>query len=430
MVFQTTLKSKSVTLNSPENKAPSYLKYLPYAVFISWVILSFAYTLSPALLSISLILLCIPGLLMFRHTPLSRSEKLLMLVFVLYYAGSLISLFYSLNQSEAIRKLVLKLPVLFFPLILISMKLCSAEIKSRMTQGFQIAIYIPAVVSVYNYFLNKKLFDQLILESKPLPVEFGYGIYHIQFSILLAASVLIGVYLFLKRKQFLFSRLSVRVNAILTLLNLIFIHILSARTGLLALYAGLAVLAFTEGSRLNLKLKLAGLIAAFAVPALMLTFSTSLQNRLSNTIEDLKVVWAGKNANDYSFAMRVQAWKNATEVIGKYPASGVGIGDADSVLKQNFAVSNPAIEIHNRKNPHFQFLETAVQSGLITAFLFLAIPFIILFGKKGTALASSIAIMFLLASCFESILERQASVIAFATLIAFALAFEKEKNTI
>ncbi len=353
-----------------------------------------------------------------------------MLVFVLYYLSSLISLLYSYNQSEAIRKLVLKLPVLFFPLILISMKLCSAGIKSRMSQGFQIAVYIPAVVSVYNYFLNKKLFDQLILESKPLPVEFGYGIYHIQFSILLAASVLIGVYLHLKRRQYLYTGISVWMNAILTLINLVFIHILSARTGLLALYAGLAVLAFTEGSRLSLKLKLAGLIAAIALPALMLTFSTSLQNRLSNTIVDLKVVWEGKNANDYSFAMRVQAWKNASEVIGNNPVGGVGIGDADSVLKQNFAVSNPAIEINNRKNPHFQLLETAVQSGLISALLFLAIPFIIVFGKKGTALASSMAIMFLLASCFESILERQASVIAFSTLLAFALTFEKEKNTV
>lgn len=403
-------------------------RYLNYAVLPLWAILAFSFTLSPALISISFLLLCTIGFAWIGKTNFSSSEKLLMALFVAFYLSSSISVFYSENQDEAIRKLILKLPILCFPLLYTTLKQIDKNDLPTFNYTYQYALFIPAVVSVYNYFLNKTLFDQLILESKPLPIEFGYGIYHIQFSILLAASVIFGIYLHLKRKIYLKDRFNINLNIVLTVFNLLFLHILSARTGLISLYAGIVILALTEGRKLPYKIKLIGLSLMLTLPVCMYFISTSLQNRIKNSYKDLQVVWDGTDANDYSFALRVNAWKNATDLIQKHPLKGVGIGDAEKELYENFALTNSKIAPQNRKNPHFQFLETAVQSGLISAILFLLIPMVLVFGKFNSPLVAAVAILFLLASCFESILERQVSVVAFTVLPAFALLFKNKDS--
>ncbi|MEZ4804038.1 MAG: O-antigen ligase family protein [Bacteroidia bacterium] len=287
---------------------------------------------------------------------------------------------------------------------------------------FLYSMYLPAVVSVYNYFINKELFDQLILESKPLPIEFGYGIYHIQFSILLASSCILGLFVLLKAKFLALTKTEQLIGLFLVSVNFICIHILGARTGLLSLYLGFLFLALIEFGTLNKKMKIGAVLGAVLIPILAYTFSNSLRNRIHNTLIDFNVAWEGKDANDYSFALRLQAWKNAKDVISKHPILGVGIGDADSVLYANFYSVNPTINAVNRKNPHFQFLESSVQSGIISGILFLMILlFSIYYTFKSNSLIGAIAIMLLISSCFESILERQASVIGFTVLMALAL---------
>ena len=350
-------------------------------------------------------------------------------LFVLYFLSSAASFLYSENTDEASRKLILKLPILCFPLVFNALrKTESKHFPSLVLIGLY-AMYLPAVVSVYNYISNKTLFDQLILESKPLPIEFGYGIYHIQFSILLALSVVLGVFILLHRKAWNLSAFNKTFIGVISLLNFVFIHILSARTGLLALYVGLLMILLPALIKMPLRSKIISVVAGLLLPIVILSLSSSLRNRLSNTAADFEVAWSGKDANDYSFAMRVQAWKNAIQVIKKNPIIGVGIGDADKELQENFALMNSSITAANRKNPHFQFLETATQSGIVSACIFLLILLYSLFGKSNkNSLLASIVLLLFLASCFESILERQASVVAYSAFIAIALAYGSREN--
>jgi O-antigen ligase len=147
-------------------------------------------------------------------------------------------------------------------------------------------------------------------------------------------------------------------------------------------------------------------------------------------MEDLRVVMTDANPNDYSFAMRVEAWKNAADVIKKSPLSGVGIGDAEKTLHDNFEQFNPAIEKDNRKNPHFQLLESAVQSG-IPALIILLLMYIYGIGAnfRKAPLASAIFMLLFLSSCFESILERQASVAAFAIFIGWSMTYSRTTDS-
>ena len=404
-------------------------EYLQLATVSIWGLLAFSFTLSPALISISFILLSVIGLLQLNLKDFTKFEAVLSALFVLYFLSSAVSFFYSENTDEASRKLILKLPILCFPLVFNALKKTESKHFPNLVLIGLYAMYLPAVVSVYNYISNKTLFDQLILESKPLPIEFGYGIYHIQFSILLALSVVLGVFILLHRKAWNLSAFNKTFIGVISLLNFVFIHILSARTGLLALYVGLLMILLPALIKMPLRSKIISVVAGLLLPIVILSLSSSLRNRLSNTAADFEVAWSGKDANDYSFAMRVQAWKNAIQVIKKNPIIGVGIGDADKELQENFALMNSSITAANRKNPHFQFLETATQSGIVSACIFLLILLYSLFGKSNkNSLLASIALLLFLASCFESILERQASVVAYSAFIALALAYGSREN--
>ncbi len=399
-------------------------EWMQIATVCAWGILAFSFSLSPALISISFILLSAIGLLQLNLKEFTKFELALSALFVLFFLSSAASFLYSQNTDEASRKLILKLPILCFPLVFNALKKTESKHFPNIVLIGLYAMYLPALVSVYNYISNKTLFDQLILESKPLPIEFGYGIYHIQFSILLAISVVLGVYILLHRKSWDLSAFNKTFIGIISLLNFVFLHILSARTGLLALYFGLLMILLPALFKMPLRNKIISILAGLLLPVLILSASSSLRNRLRNTATDFEVAWSGKDANDYSFAMRVQAWKNATQVIKKNALIGVGIGDADKVLQENFAHMNSSISPANRKNPHFQFLETAAQSGLVSSCIFLLIiAFSISGDSNKNSLLASISLLLFLASCFESILERQASVVAFAAFIALALAF-------
>ncbi len=363
------------------------------------------------------------GLFYVREKETSFQARCLNLAFILFYAVTILSFFNSENQQEALRILSLKVPLLLYPMVYLAVKELSEKQNFNLALIINYALYLPAVISVYNYLINKELFDDLILQSKPLPIEFGYGILHIQFSILMACAILFGlIQLF---KAYSNGQLGLPFYTLLGLivLNFVFIHILSARTGLLALYVGLGVFCLSLFSAWPFKRTKWILLAIVVVPTFMVFTSSSLQNRIKNTMDDLHVVVENKDANDYSFAMRVRAWYNAADVIKQHPITGVGIGDAEKVLYNNFSHIDATLAPENRKNPHFQFLETAVQSGLICAFLFLTIIFMSFIMTEGRFNFPLIAFSMLLftASCFESILESQSNVIPFVFFMALGI---------
>jgi len=334
-----------------------------------------------------------------------------------------LSLVYTNNFNTSFDKIILKLPLLLIPFTVFSFKNMNDNLKQKMIIVFNYAMFLPAVVSVYNYLVNKTLFDDLILQSKPLPVEFGYGLYHIQFSVLLAAAIVLGVIALLqntiRNNQMTFWFLLVLVGV-----NIVSLHVLSARTGLLSLYAAAFVVIYQYFKKIEIKKKVTISALVILLPLLFILFSTSLKNRIFNTYEDLKVTMSGKDANDYSMAMRVAAWYNAFDVIKENPLLGVGVGNVETVLKENFEEFNPQITPQNRKNPHNQFIETAVESGVLNGvllLLFFGLLLLLKFDEQTKLSLRAIGLLFFTACLFESLLERQSTVVGIVMIVAFIL---------
>ena len=394
-----------------------------FFLFVFWSLFCFGLTLSKSLISIGFIGVVIIGILSIKKYNLSSYEKKIGLVLVISFMLTTLSLVYTNNFNTSFDKIILKLPLLLIPFTVFSFKNMNDNLKQKMIIVFNYAMFLPAVVSVYNYLVNKTLFDDLILQSKPLPVEFGYGLYHIQFSVLLAAAIVLGVIALLqntiRNNQMTFWFLLVLVGV-----NIVSLHVLSARTGLLSLYAAAFVVIYQYFKKIEIKKKVTISALVILLPLLFILFSTSLKNRIFNTYEDLKVTMSGKDANDYSMAMRVAAWYNAFDVIKENPLLGVGVGNVETVLKENFEEFNPQITPQNRKNPHNQFIETAVESGVLNGvllLLFFGLLLLLKFDEQTKLSLRAIGLLFFTACLFESLLERQSTVVGIVMIVAFIL---------
>jgi O-antigen ligase len=195
--------------------------------------------------------------------------------------------------------------------------------------------------------------------------------------------------------------------------NFISLHVLSSRTGLVGLYFSLIVsgfLFFIKKTNVK-KIILTGFILLL-IPVISYSLFKTFRNRITNTIQDIQIMQSGKDINHRSFAMRMEAFKNATEVIKEHWILGVGTGDLDTMIQRKYAERNTILWPENRILPHNQFIQSWAGSGLLgllaVAGIFISIFFINIYRKNFLMLSS--ALLFLFSFTAESMLERQVGV--------------------
>ena len=268
--------------------------------------------------------------------------------------------------------------------------------------------------SILNYFSKFRFYNQMVLESKPLPLF--SDVYHIEFSLILAVIGLLGLNAILKKNASVFWRMLL-ISA--TAINILFLHLLSARTGVLAFWAGLAALALLKVLQ-DRKKTYPILFSALLLLAASMMLPT-IRNRIFNTIEDVSAVVKGDNLYNKSLGQRWEAWSACIVAIKEESVTGYGISSVDVAVKNAYQRAEEQSEPSNWIMPHNQILDFSIQSGIVAGliyFVFLLFLAISAFKtRNGLLLAFSLGIF--LAGMFESILERQAGVI----VVIFALSF-------
>ena len=374
---------------------------------------------SKALTSISVALLIVYSVYcLFKNESWLRLD-IIAIIFIAYMGLSLISVLYSNNQAEAWQKILLKLPLLFIPSFILLKK--QQQIKWYL--GFEM-IYVSmstiiAMLSVINYYMQKEALDFMVLQNKPIPVI--ADIYHIEYSVLLALSILICVY----RLVFYYWRPGFWQYIYLAglVIGVYAIHIMSVRTGLLTLYSGLMALGIAYVYKYRrFKLVIYSVLAGVFFLGLSYQFSESFRNRIKLTKQDVGVLFEQKDRNWHSVSMRVEAFTTGLQLLKKHFFIGVGIGDVGEEVQKQYVINNSKLELVNRKKPHHQFLENALQSGVLSPVLLLLILVLPLFIKRyRNPLLVATMVALIAAMQFESILERQSTVIVFCLLYAHLL---------
>ena len=369
---------------------------------------------SNAVASMSLLAAIVTSIYPFKLNQQDFKSWAWILAAFVFYQITIEFFIHSQNSKAFIQNNLVKVPLLFSPLLF------NIRTKEELTEKVIVAVSLfiswTALASVFLYLNNKAFYDVMIAESKPLPLF--SKVYHIEYSLLLSLSCLSSLYLGLKNKRTFRGKAQIGLAAVLILC----LHILSARTGLLAFYFGVFALLLLSFKQTSLKVKLKTFLAVIIL-GLLLFQVPSLKKRIVNSKEDLSSVMKGRSVNNKSFGQRWVAWNASIESIKKEPVFGYGKGHVKSTIDKNYLPQHESkIFARNKVMPHNVYLETMVQSGFLAGILYLIffITGIIYSLRAKKVLMTAILSALMAASMFESITERQAGVIALIGFISLA----------
>lgn len=397
--------------------------------FLLSCLLMAAFFVSPALMSIAMSGILLVGIFSYRSfTAIIKADvvlKRLSLLFVVLLLFHIAAWLLSDNMQEGQRKFFLKLPFLLSPVLWVVFARFSQTQRNLILFCYIFFVYLAGTISTLVYFMNQAYFDALIRSAKPIPIFFGYGVYHIQFSVLNAIACLSGLYLLISLKSNLQKPVYYAV-LIFTVINIANLHILSARTGLLGFYAGLFVSALVYMKNQGKMKYLKFLPLLLLLPVGVYFLSNSLQNRMADSMEDLDTIIHSKDANDKSVAMRVEAWKNGIALLAEHPFTGIGLGDVDAEMQRKYVERHTTLIEQNRKNPHNQFLETSLHTGVFGAIVLFLIFVLYAWVQRKNYAGLWVVVILFVSVFFESLLERQVSIMAMSFFIGFWIFNEED----
>lgn len=301
-----------------------------------------------------------------NNVILSRPIFSLGLIFILY----LVSFPFTEpgNTNEAISTLLMKGGFLIFAFAFTILPPFSEKKLLTFYYYFYCITVLTALGTFANYILNYKEITDSYIASKVMPTPVN----HVRYSLILAFSIIIGTYLYYK-KFFIKVEKEKYILASGTIFLFAFIHILSVRSGLLALYV--CVFLLTIYSILNKGWKKRGIAILFiliALPVLSYFFIPTFKNKIHNTLEDFNRISRIESANDYSLVGRIISYKVAWKIFRENPYFGVGPSNLESHVKKVYNADFPEIN----KNgigylmPHNQFLVILASTGIIGLIIF------------------------------------------------------------
>lgn len=352
-----------------------------------------------------------------RHVgnrALDRISKSAILLVICYFAIYLISLSYSQNLSEGWKCIEKKLPFLLVPLVF----LCSDLSYLRKN-------HLRAILYLFNISLTIRFIIRFILMSVKVITETHtiksfFGVFDTVHHAYLAMYTLMAI-------AFIYTELiSIGKDAkrwpiwlLITDMAIMVAYtmFIQSRAGVLCmvlLFAGMLGHLFFIQKKKKLAVIITLVMLVGGAGYMLVTNSLKSGNRLSNTMKEV-------SSGDHS-DVRFEIWSNAAETISENLPWGVGAGDRFDVLKANYpdSTSGSKLKESHVYNPHNQYLDTTLSTGIPGILILLSILVLPLYKKirnKGTKIYSQylIPLIFIIAlsAPFESIFERQMGVIFF-----------------
>lgn len=259
-----------------------------------------------------------------------------------------------------------RLPFLVLPWAFANLPRLDAR-QHRLVLYFQVWMMVAVCLGVgINYLLH---FDEIQYGMKrgwPVPVPRN----HIRFNLILATTILAGGWLW--TDGFYLRRRWERAALAAALVFLFaFIHVLSVRSGLAALYAALlfSVGWYVVRSR-RWAVGLVALVLLTAIPVVAYKTLPSLQMRVAYMLWD----WQQYRQNvgvEYSDAGRWVSFEAGLQLWREHPWLGVGAGDLPAEVKRVVLERFPAYAGDPRL-PHNQFIYVLAGTGAVGLAIFLA----------------------------------------------------------
>lgn len=391
-------------------------KYINFiAITLFWIGLLFYPPLSNLALLVFLIKMWSQNSFAARWKGFRKSNFLQL--FWLWYLLVILAGLYSANTHFYLSDLLLKLPFLVLPLVFLDEDLYSNKVFAYSLESLNFLVFIVGLASFLNFEIHKEELVEQILRAKAIPIV--TGINHIYFSVIIAFSVLSNAVLYYRHIEGFKMR---NINLAITLLNMVFLHSIAARTGLLGFYFAIFILLIMWAlKRRSFVVPTIVFVLVAALFTGLVRYVDPLQSRYQKSMEDINVYRNGGNINHYSISMRIEYWEKSFKVFLNHPILGTGKADVKQDMKTIFEEEQSVLIKSNRKGPHNQYLQMLAGHGIVGFIVFTTILLIGIWMavKKRDLIYVFFLSLMLFSFFFESFLERQVGLYFFTFLMIY-----------
>lgn len=324
----------------------------------------------------------------------------------IYYFLHLISVFWSENMNLWTSELQLKLPVLLFPISILSLPLKNKDFRIGTLRGMQGVLILGMFYSLYYLGQNWEQF----LKGKHFkgPMENDY----LRFAIALVLTLNMTLYDWwihpkTSSKSFNWGKL---MNLGFVVLVILYLHLQSSKLGLLSLYSLLLIIGVGYFKNKWGAKRFYISLSAFILLVVMASLTLPVFNHQFSRIQKELKVWNAQDHQEFndpdvtSFVPRLISYQIALQLIRAYPFTGVGAGQVFPAMQQVYKEEYPTVNLVI--TPHNQVLNTSVALGIgagVLILLILIYPII----KSVNIFEAANAVVILIASMVEAMLEIQ-----------------------
>ncbi len=386
-----------------------------YIFLLGCVLAMAGFFFSRALLSIASIVLIVnaffQGDLKERLQLLVRQHLLIAMVTAFMIA--LVSGIWSEDKASWLKVCMVKLPILFFPLVFILQKGMTKKFWSILTAVWIGLVLCGSFWSMMYFIQSLGNLEMMYRISKVLPTWAGDS--HIRFSM----AVVVALLLWLKLEGWnLIEDLRTKwIVRFFMLWLMLFLIILSAKTGWVGLF--LVVIpfylyhVFKAGYR---KLVLAMLLFALALPVIAFHTIPTFQARVNYIMYELENIGQKKSEGVYSDHNRMFSMQAGWDIIKENWVAGVGYGDLAKATNDWFDVNASHVPPSERFRPLNQWLNAGAATGIFGIISVSVVAFMPFFLKewRWNKPALAFAVFMFLIFLYENPMDDQLGVFLFS----------------
>ena len=386
----------------------------------------FLLPIHPRLSILAIILLGINWLLSGRiYFNFKSFYSLLPILFFSFYVLHLIGLMYTSNWIEGMQRVETKLPLLIFPLILISFPIKSQKDISAILKSYIIGCLIASFYCFANGLLKYLETGENWMTYKKLGSFLGF--HPTYFSMYLSFAFFIVLFFLIEKIKTHSIKYKIG-SGILAGWFFIIIILLSSRMTILATVSILGI-SFLAWMYFQQKIWKGIGISLLAIALLFFSIKNlpSVNQRTQTAINSV----INKDSTKMNRAPRINIWNAAFIVIKENPIIGTGTGDVQEELIKIYKDRNYARALQDNYNPHNQYLQTTATLGMIGGILlllYLMAPFWLSFQQKDYLYLLFLSLV-MMSFLTESILQTQRGTLFFGFFHTFlVMRFLEEKE--
>lgn len=337
--------------------------------------------------------------------------------FIILWSG-----WYSEDTGYWLERLRLKIPFLLAPFAFASIPSFSHRQYSGIFYFLLLLMFFSGSLILINYLQNFDTINHLMAKGHPMPTPMN----HIRYSLLLALSIIGGVYLILQRFYWKYPWERYLIIG-LTLGLFAFAHILSVRSGLVTLYMALLILSLWYVIRTGrMWYGILTLVVLISLPLLAYEHIPSFRAKARYSIYDVEMYLAGEEGK-YSDSERIISLQLGMSIGNKHPIWGIGAGDLRKEMHRQYRLTYPDLPA---KMPHNQWVSVFAGTGIIGLFFFCLAFFTPLFYHKNykEPLLFTLYLVVFISFMMENTLETSIGVALYLVLLLIGLNYRSGKT--